>query len=44
MTGVAIIFESFNPLLASASLAIGPIDFDSPLWLGLIPIGWALVV
>ena len=44
MTGVAIIFESFNPLLAPASLAIGPIEFDSPQWLWLIPIGWALVV
>lgn len=31
-----------EPLLAS--MTVGPIQFDSPVWLWLIPIGWALAV
>lgn len=27
-----------------ASLTVGPIQFDTPIWLWLIPIGWALIV
>ncbi len=31
-----------NPFLAS--VRVGPIQFDTPLWLWLIPVGWALAI
>lgn len=37
--------SSSHPLTVSlASLSIGPIQFDTPVWLLLIPIGWALTL
>jgi uncharacterized membrane protein len=41
---MASLFQSVDPHALLGSLVHGPVEFDSPAWLWLIPIGWGLVV